>query len=529
MIFKSNLLIFDLQPWYEIIVIKKIIGDNTLSIIGEKFKEVSSSVVPILILVTFLHLFIVPMPTVLFIRFLFGSLFVMVGLTLFLLGVDIGIVPLGGLTGKTLAKSKSLWILIIAGLILGFFISIAEPGLLVLANQVSFVSNGSISNVSILLVVSIGLAFMFSLGFVRIFYNIPLYKILLGLYSIVFILSLFASNELFAIAFDSSGATTGILAVPFILTLSLGISRLKKDSKASEKDSFGLVAIASVGAIIGVLLLDIFSVKQEFTATLTSSINDSTSVFDPFINTFSSNFLESIMAIIPLVVIFLTLQRYSFKLKKRDVRKLSMGFVYVMFGLLLFLIGVSAGFMDVGAFLGQNLVVLKNPFIIIIVGFVLGALTILAEPAVYVLTHQIEEVTSGYIKRIAVLIPLSIGVGCAVALSVVRVLVSEIQLWHYLLPGYIISLGLMFFIPKLFIGIAFDAGGVATGPVTATFILAFIQGAAYGHEGADLLIDGFGMIALVAMIPIITLQILGLLYKQATQKKGVEYHAKPKL
>lgn len=225
------------------------------------------------------------------------------------------------------------------------------------------------------------------------------------------------------------------------------------------------------------------------------------------------------MAIFPLAVIFMVLQKLFFKLKRLAVRKMITGFVYVLIGLLLFLMGVNAGFMDVGTYLGQSLVV-KQPIIIIIVGFILGALTILAEPAVYVLTHQIEDVTSGYIPRLAVLLPLSLGVGLAIALSVIRILVPSIQLWHYLLPGYIISLGLMFFVPKLFIGIAFDAGGVATGPVTATFILAFIQGAAFTYEGADLLIDGFGMIAMVAMIPIITLQILGLVFKRVTQKKG---------
>jgi hypothetical protein len=492
-----------------------------LNIITTKLKEVSGSVLPILGLVLGLHIFVNPFPIVMLWRFLLGTVFVIIGLTLFLLGVELGITPLGSLTGKALSKSKSVLILIIAGLILGFFISIAEPGLLVLANQVNLVSSGSVSSISILIIVSFGMAIMISVGFLRIFYNVPLFKILLVLYGLVFIFSLFASREFLAIAFDASGATTGILAVPFILTLSFGISKLKKDSKASEKDSFGLVAIASVGAILSVLMFDVFTPDQNFTTNLISVLETSTSVLEPFQNVLSSSLFESIMAIFPLAIIFILLQKLFFKLKQRAVRKMVTGFVYVFIGLLFFLVGVNAGFMDVGTYLGQTLV-LKQPFIIIIVGFILGALTILAEPAVYVLTNQIEEVTSGYIPKIAVLLPLSIGVGLAVALSVIRILVPAIQLWHYLLPGYLISLSLMFFIPKLFIGIAFDAGGVATGPVTATFILAFIQGAAFTYEGADLLIDGFGMIAMVAMIPIITLQILGLIYKKATKKKGGE-------
>ncbi len=490
-----------------------------MNIITTKLKEVSGSVLPILGLVLGLHFWVVPLPSVMLWRFLIGTLLVIFGLTLFLLGVELGITPLGSLTGKALSKSKSLFVLLISGLILGFFISVAEPGLLVLANQVNVVSSGSISSHSILIIVSIGMAIMISVGFLRIFFNIPLFKLLLVLYGLVFVFSLFTSRAFLAIAFDASGATTGILAVPFILTLSFGISKLKKDSKASEKDSFGLVAIASIGAILSVLIFDVFTPDQTFTATLTSSLETSTSVIAPFFNVISASLFESLMAIFPLAVIFMVLQKLFFKLKRLAVRKMITGFVYVLIGLLLFLMGVNAGFMDVGTYLGQSLVV-KQPIIIIIVGFILGALTILAEPAVYVLTHQIEDVTSGYIPRLAVLLPLSLGVGLAIALSVIRILVPSIQLWHYLLPGYIISLGLMFFVPKLFIGIAFDAGGVATGPVTATFILAFIQGAAFTYEGADLLIDGFGMIAMVAMIPIITLQILGLVFKRVTQKKG---------
>lgn len=490
-----------------------------MNIITTKLKEVSGSVLPILGLVLGLHFLVIPLPSVMLWRFLIGTFLVIFGLTLFLLGVELGITPLGSLTGKALSKSKSVIILLISGLILGFFISIAEPGLLVLANQVNIVSSGAISSQSILIIVSIGMAIMISVGFLRIFFNIPLFKLLLVLYGLVFVFSLFTSREFLAIAFDASGATTGILAVPFILTLSFGISKLKKDSKASEKDSFGLVAIASIGAILAVLIFDVFTPDLSFNATLTSSLETSTSIILPFFNVIPPAIFESLMAIFPLAVIFIILQNLFFKLKRLAVRKIVTGFAYVLIGLLLFLVGVNAGFMDVGTYLGQTLV-LKQPIIIIVVGFILGALTILAEPAVYVLTHQIEEVTSGYIPRLAVLLPLSLGVGLSIALSIIRILVPSIQLWHYLLPGYIISLSLMFFVPKLFIGIAFDAGGVATGPVTATFILAFIQGAAFAYEGADLLIDGFGMIAMVAMIPIITLQILGLIFKKVTQKKG---------
>lgn len=492
-----------------------------MNVIISKIKEVLISVIPITVLVIILNFTISPIDTVVMFRFLIGSLLVVAGLTVFLLGVDIGITPLGDLTGTSLAKTNKLWVVLIAGVILGFFISIAEPGLMVLSNQVDLVTSGQISGTSILIIVSIGLAIMLALGFLRVVFNIPLYRILIALYAIIFGLTLFASREFLAIAFDASGSTTGILAVPFILSLSVGISKLKKDSKAAAKDSFGLIAIASTGAIMSVLILDIFSTTDEFSPGLNSEILDSSSIIRPFMSMIPEYLKESILAILPLIVILLVLQILFFKLKKRELRKLLTGFLFAFIGLSIFLVGVNGGFMDVGTSVGNDLALLDNKAYIIIIGFVLGVTTILAEPAVYVLTRQIEDVTSGYVKRRAVLTALTIGIGFAVSLSVLRILVAEIQLWHYLLPGYIICLSMIYFTPKLFVGIAFDAGGVATGPMTATFILAFIQGAANAFESADLMADGFGMIAMVAMTPIITLEALGVIFAIKSKREGV--------
>ncbi len=483
-----------------------------MNVLTSKFREVLFSVLPIAILVLVINFTLIPMETSLIIRFLTGAFFVVIGLTVFLLGVDIGITPLGDHTGVALAKTGSLLWILFGGAILGFFISIAEPGLMVLANQVGEVTNGSISGIKILVVVSVGLAIMLSMGFLRIFYSISLNKLLIGLYILIGLISLFVSDEFLAISFDASGSTTGILAVPFILSLSFGISKLEKDSKSSENDSFGLVAVASTGAIMSVMLLNLFTRTNKFNPALNVNLSNSQSILSIFSGSIKSSLKDSIMAILPLIMILLILQRISFKLNKRELKKLITGFVFAFIGLFLFMTGVNAGFMDVGAVIGYSLAKLENRFFIVIISFIMGVVTILAEPAVHVLTHQIEDVTSGYIKRKIVLFPLALGVGTAVALSVVRILSDNIKLWHYLLAGYIICIVLTFFIPKLFVGIAFDAGGVATGPVTATFIMAFIQGAASSVDGADLLSDGFGMISMVAMMPIITLEILGLIF-----------------
>ncbi|MHD0316207.1 DUF1538 domain-containing protein [Fusobacterium ulcerans] len=489
-----------------------------MNIYTEKFKEAFSSILPITIIVIILNFTLTPLGVPLIIRFIIGAILIIIGLSVFLIGVDIAITPLGSQVGATLAKSNKMWIVVVGGLIVGFFISIAEPGLIILADQVDIVTSGQISSLSILSIVSIGLALMLAMGFVRIVTNTPLYKVLTVLYILVFILALFTPIEFLTIAFDASGATTGILAVPFILALALGVSTMKKDSKASEMDSFGLVAIASVGAIMSVMILSIFSGTRDFTAKLEFNITESKSILEPFIENIPTLFKEGFLTILPLLIIFLFFQKVYFKMSSRNVAKMVKGFIYAFIGLFLFLVGVNTGFMDVGGIIGYTLASYDNKSYIVVIAFILGFVTILAEPAVYVLTHQIENVTSGYVKRKAILLALSIGVGAAVALSMIRIIVPGIQLWHYLLPGYIISLSMMYFIPKLFVGIAFDAGGVATGPMTTTFILAFTQGAAEAIEGANILTDGFGMIATVAMTPIITLQILGFIFGMNLKK-----------
>lgn len=489
-----------------------------MNIYTEKFKEAFSSILPITIIVIILNFTLTPLGVPLIIRFIIGAILIIIGLSVFLIGVDIAITPLGSQVGATLAKSNKMWIVVVGGLIVGFFISIAEPGLIILADQVDIVTSGQISSLSILSIVSIGLALMLAMGFVRIVTNTPLYKVLTVLYILVFILALFTPIEFLTIAFDASGATTGILAVPFILALALGVATMKKDSKASEMDSFGLVAIASVGAIMSVMILSIFSGTRDFTAKLEFNITESKSILEPFIENIPTLFKEGFLTILPLLIIFLFFQKVYFKMSSRNVAKMVKGFIYAFIGLFLFLVGVNTGFMDVGGIIGYTLASYDNKSYIVVIAFILGFVTILAEPAVYVLTHQIENVTSGYVKRKAILLALSIGVGAAVALSMIRIIVPGILLWHYLLPGYIISLSMIYFIPKLFVGIAFDAGGVATGPMTTTFILAFTQGAAEAIEGANILTDGFGMIATVAMTPIITLQILGFIFGMNLKK-----------
>ena len=488
-----------------------------LQIVYEKLKEVMLAVLPISLLVVILNFTIAPLNSGQLFQFIRGSVFIIIGLTIFLFGVDIGISPIGRYMGAAIVKSNKLWILVASGLILGFLISIAEPDLHILADQVSQVTGGQISKLNIVVVVSIGIAFLLTLGFIRSVYNFSIRIIFTVLYGIVFVVSLSVPNEFLSISFDASGATTGAMTVPFVLALAIGISAMRKNRSKSDQDSFGLVGIASVGAILGVMAMSILQNITLASEGITLESHHGEGVFEQLAVVSG----EVVMALLPIGLLFFVLQKTTFNLTKTKVRSITMGLVYTFLGLVIFLIGVNTGFMDVGKTVGEIVASKRSTLLLVGIGFLLGLVTILAEPAVYVLTHQIEDVTSGYVARRSVLVTLAIGVGLAIALSMLRIVIQPLLLWHILLPGYIIAIVLMYSVPELFVGMAFDSGGVASGPMTATFILAFAQGAANAIEGADILLDGFGMIAMVAMTPIIAILVLGLIFKYKSKKEGL--------
>lgn len=489
-----------------------------MNILVDKIKEVLQAVVPITLIVLLLNFTITPLETPVLLRFLIGAFFIIAGLSTFLFGVDIGLTPIGNELGDGIVRSNKLWIVIFASLALGFFVSIAEPDLHILAGQVEFVTAGLLAKPVLIIVVSVGIAVMLMVGMLRIVYNIPLYILLTISYGLILVLALFTSPEFLAISFDSSGATTGALTVPFILAMAIGASELKKDSKASEKDSFGLVAIASIGAIVAVMVMNLIAGTEKLSGTLEEASTVDPGILAPFIHHIPVYAYEIVIALLPIVISFFGYYLVKKPITRRALRRIIVGLIFTFIGLVLFLAGVNQGFLEAGRIIGQD-VAQFSPWLVIGVGFVLGFTTILAEPAVHVLTQKVEDVTSGYVQRKLVLGALAIGVGFAIALTMIRILIPGVQLWHYLLPGYLIAIALMYVTPKLFVGIAFDSGGVASGPMTATFILAFSHGVAAGTEHADVLVDGFGMIAMVALTPLIALQLLGLIYKTKSTNK----------
>lgn len=485
----------------------------------KKLKETLFSVAPIVGIVVVLAFTLVPLEGSLAPRFALGTLAIIVGLAIFLLGVDIGLTPIGQLLGHAIAQSGRLSIVISATFVLGLFVSVAEPDLHIYSGQVEEITGGVLPKLFLVLVVSLGIAVLLTIGMVRIIRSIPLKFILLGAYILVAVLGFFAPTEYLAISFDASGATTGALTVPFILAMAAGVSAIKKDSRSGEADAFGLVAIASAGAILAVLITAVIFRLGEIPRDIPAPQLLDLSPWAALAHEAPHQIRDVALGLAPILTAFVVgAVAKFFPLTAAKLRRIVLGLAFSYLGLVVFLTGVNAGFMDVGRTIGHALAAERPPALLLGVAFGLGVVTILAEPAVYVLMDQVEDVTSGAVSRKAVMFSLSLGVGLAVVLSTARVLVPTLELWHILAPGYLVALLMMRYAPPLFTGIAFDSGGVASGPMTATFVLAFAQGAAAGTPGANVVVDGLGVIATVAMTPLITIQILGIIYSLKTRK-----------
>ncbi len=489
-----------------------------MAIFLKQLKEVSISVFFIALLVFILHVSFVPLETATFIRFIIGAITVCVGLGIFLLGAQIGITPIGNLMGKYIAMTNNGFIVGGLGLMLGFLINIAEPDLIILSQQVQQASGGIISGKLFLVVVSIGVGIMVAIGLLRIVYEKPLNKIFLLTYFIILLLGLKASEEFLAFSVDASGATTGAMTTPFILALGYGVSQLKGGKKV-EEDSFGIVGLASAGPIFAIMAMSIVKKMTNLQGEAMLSL-PAAGIWAPYIKLLPLYLKESAIILLPLSVVFLIFDKSKFKLNKRTRNAILKGLLYTFVGLTLFMVGVNAGFMEVGRVMGEKIAG-SHPWLLLVIGFLLGMVVVLAEPAVYVLTNQVEEVTAGHIKKRLILITLSIGIAFAVSASMLRIMIPALKLWHFLLPGFALAAYLSYKVPPIFVGIAYDSGGVASGPMTATFVLAFAQGAASVIPTANVLVDGFGVIAMVAMTPLVAIQILGLIYKAKSPKREV--------
>lgn len=484
----------------------------------QKLKEVMMAVIPIAILVVIIHLFLTPLTQKQFTLFAIGVVLVLFGLAIFLLGVDISISRMGHILGHGLTKTGNIKLLVAGGILIGFIVSIAEPSLTILGDQIATMSNQSLSQMLVVVVVSLGVAFLLALGMLRIVFAWNISKIVTIFYVLIFVLAIFVDEAMVTFAFDSSGATTGALTVPFVLALSAGISSLSNEEIEQDDMSFGLVGIASIGPILAMLILGLFS-RQSLAGQFIEQEPLDQSIALIVWESLKSSIGQIVVGVIPLLVIFLIYHYFIEKQTPQTFKDIMVGLGYLMFGLVLFLTGVSAGFMPISQYLGGALYQSQAQWVLVLIGFILGVMAILAEPAIYVLINQIEDETGGSISKNLVLVLISSGVGVAIALTVLRILNPSMRLWHILLPGFILIILLSQKVPKLFVGMGFDSGGVASGPMTGTFIFAYVQGIAIASPVSDPVIDGFGMIAVVAMVPILFIEILGWVYLKIEQNQ----------
>ena len=471
-----------------------------------KTKESLSSVLPITFIVLMLNFTITPMPFVIRGLFLMGSVLLILGMGLFTLGADLAMMPMGEQIGAQLTKSRKLCLLVGISLLMGILITVAEPDLQVLAEQVP-----SVPNRIIIMWVAVGVGSFLVIALLRILFQWKLAYLLIGFYLLVFLLGSFTSSEFLAVAFDSGGVTTGPITVPFILALGIGVSSVM-GGKGSHDDSFGLVALGSVGPILAVLILgmvyDNSSYYQPPKGIPTAhSLLDLLQIFS---ESFPFYFKEVAMALLPIIIFFALFQLFALKLPKSQLIKMAIGSLYTFLGLVLFLTGVNVGFLPTGTYIGKVIGEMPYNWILIPLGMIMGFFIVSAEPAVHVLNDEVEAMTGGAISKNAMLWSLSIGVSISVGLAMLRILYS-INIFYILIPGYAIALSLTFFVPKIFTAIAFDSGGVASGPMTATFLLPFAMGACEA-SGGNILSDAFGIVAMVAMTPLITIQVMGLIY-----------------
>ena len=482
-----------------------------MALLKEKFFESLSSVLPISAIVLLLCITIAPVSTGVFVLFLLGAFMLIFGMSLFTLGAELSMQPMGEGIGVVISKKKKIVFPLVICLALGIIITIAEPDLTVLANQIP-----AIPNMVLILAVAVGVGLFLALAFLRNFIGFKLAKLLLVCYAIVFTLAIFAPNDFIPAAFDSGGVTTGPITVPFIMALGVGMASIRSDKRSAE-DSFGLVALCSVGPIMSVLILSIcFKPQAGTTETVIPEIVTTKDAIMQFVHELPHYLEEVAIAFLPIVGVFVLFQIISRRFQKRKLLRIVTGFLYTYVGLVLFLTGANVGFMPAGSLIGGAIAGGNFKYLLIPVGMLVGYFIVAAEPAVAVLKKQVEEISNGRMSGKSIGLGLSVGVAISVGIAMLRVL-TGIPIMYFLVPGYIISLVISFFVPPIYTGVAFDSGGVASGPMTSAFLLPFAVGACTAL-GGNLMTDAFGIVAMVAMTPLITIQSIGL-YSEIKMKK----------
>ena len=477
-----------------------------MNLFKDKLSESLRSVLPIALIVLGLSVTIVPISTGDMFLFLVGILCLVFGMSLFTMGAEMSMQPLGSKIGSTVGSSKMVWLIAFISFIIGILVTISEPDLQLLAEQV----NG-LENMTLILTVSVGVGIFLAIAVMRILFNWNLTAIMIGFYALAFALAFYIDESFLCLAFDSGGVTTGPMTVPFIMSIGAGVS-MSRISGDDRNDSFGITGLCSIGPIIAVLVLGIVAkVEGNYIPTISAPVEDTREGVARFLHGFGEHTVDVLVALAPIIVFAVLFQLLSHAFNKAQLIRMGVGIAYVLIGLAVFLTGANVGFVPTGTTIGTSLAGIGGGWVLVPVSMLLGYFIVKAEPSVYVLNKLVETMTAGAISGKTTGLGLSIGVSAALGLAAIRIVTGINILW-ILIPGYVIALTLSFFVPKIFVGISFDSGGVASGTMMSAFVLPLCMGAC-NALGGNVMTDAFGCVAFVAMAPIITIPLSGFAYK----------------
>ena len=476
-------------------------------------KDAFFSVIPLVLIISLVS-YLIHVPILNIYSFLISSFLLIIGISLFTFGAELSMVVIGEKIGDKLIQSKGLWFILLVALFIGIAVTLAEPDLMVLSNQLT-----SMPNLLIIILVALGVGIFLMIAVFRIIKGLSFRTILIVSYGIIGIMLIFCPSNFITIAFDASGVTTGPMSVPFIVALGYGLTKLRSDQNA-KSDTFGIIGLCSIGPIIMILLLSLFF-KTDSVYDVSPFYSNNLMLFEYF-DSFCQNIREVAIALIPILLIFTIFEFITNMLKNQELKKVILGILASFAGLSIFLTGVNVGFIKMGFSLGNIITMSSNKYLLIPLGMLLGYIIVMVEPAVKVLNEQISDLTGGSISKKMVSLSLSVGVCLAIGLSLLRVFFN-IPFVYFIVPGYIITIFLSFKTPKIFTAIAFDSGGAASGPLTTSFLLPICIGACIALDG-DILSNAFGVVALVSMTPLITVQLLGIIYQYKLNKSSPRYN-----
>ena len=473
----------------------------------EKIAASTKTILPIAVIVILLSITILPMSVGNMLVFIVGACFLVLGMSLFDVGAEMSMQRLGARVGSSIASTGKIWIIAFISFLIGIMVTVSEPDLAILAGQVA-----DIENMLLILTVSVGVGVFLMIAVLRIFFKIPLIPILFVFYVATFVISFFLPEDFRPLAFDSGGVTTGPMTVPFIMSIGTGIVAIRSDSDG-EDDSFGITGLCSIGPIISVLVLGIITRVDGGGASQTAYpiVDETNEVALEFFHGLLEHTGEVLGALSPIIVFAILFQLVTRAFTGRQLIRILLGFAYTLVGLSIFLTGANIGFVPIGDAIGRGLAGMMGGWLLIPISMLLGFFIVKAEPSIVVLNKLVEQMSAGAIPASTTSMGLSVGVCAALGLSAVRIL-TGVSIMYFLIPGYAIALLLSFFVPRIFVGISFDSGGAASGIMMSAFVLPLCMGACEVLDG-NVMTDAFGCVALVAMAPIISIQICGLVYK----------------